>query len=535
MIFAQLRTLLLPLASHLVLTTTTLAHTDHPSNWTPQQTNPVDTLWASTNAAVPIVTREQHTPLPNLVPVQLSRKPQQLVTHTQTIGLPTPQQPQGVLPFINPLSIIVILCAVQGFISTFTTSPFSFQMSSSPKPSGSSTSSSSPKPSSSSSSPTPKPSSPQPIPTISANAWMSFFLFCCLILIILQGPLGLTGGGALPGVAQWAQWPNFGGGGGGGGGWWGGWNGLSSGLGLGGAPGCVGVMAGVVPWCQPQVHQLPPQPHLVPPLPQVQIQQIVQNAPLPPHYPPPRQRIVSHQAAAGVGAQMGGQGGFATPEGGGGWSWYANGPSPASPGVVRQYTGGKFIFSFLLWYTDQHNVHKSTIHRSSDQSNINVQVFNYKSQPVPNNQLTLTHKFPTNLTPTLTPNILHTDVQSTNHGFALLLLLMPNHTLPAALERCMNLLLVLMPIGTNNRILTFSGTDITLTAITKPDNSTWLIPNATFMQTHQHTDINTNKQVWMGTSKPRFKGKGNPYALYILLPSRRYLVLLKLYYLQHRL
>lgn len=389
MIFAQLRTLLLPLASHLVLTTTTLAHTDHPSNWTPQQTNPVDTLWASTNAAVPIVTREQHTPLPNLVPVQLSRKPQQLVTHTQTIGLPTPQQPQGVLPFINPLSIIVILCAVQGFISTFTTSPFSFQMSSSSKPSGSSTSSSSPKPSSSSSSPTPKPSSPQPIPTISANAWMSFFLFCCLILIILQGPLGLTGGGALPGVAQWAQWPNFGGGGGGGGGWWGGWNGLSSGLGLGGAPGCVGVMAGVVPWCQPQVHQLPPQPHLVPPLPQVQIQQIVQNAPLPPHYPPPRQRIVSHQAAAGVGAQMGGQGGFATPEGGGGWSWYANGPSPASPGVVRQYTGRKFIFSFLLWYTDQHNVHKSTIHRSSDQSNINVQVFNYKSQPVPNNQVSL--------------------------------------------------------------------------------------------------------------------------------------------------
>lgn len=347
MIFAQLRTLLLLLASHLVLTTTTLAHTGHPSHWAPQPTNPADTLWASTNIAVPIVTREQHIPQPNIVPIQLSRQPQQFLTHTETIDLPTPQPPQGVLPYAQPLSIILIFCAVLGFISTFTTSPFSFQMSSSSsKPPGSSSSSSTSKPSSSSSSPSspssaPKPSSPQPVPTISANAWMSFFLFCCLVLIILQGPLGLTGGGALPGVAQWTQWPKFGGGGGGG--WWTGWDGL----GLGGAPGCVGVVAGMVPWCQPQVQQPPPQPPLVPPLSQVQIQQIVQNPPLPPYYQSPRQRIVSHQPAAGVGAQMGGQGGFATPEGGGGWSWYANGPSSASPGSVRQYTGRKFI-SFLL-------------------------------------------------------------------------------------------------------------------------------------------------------------------------------------------
>lgn len=149
------------------------------------------------------------------------------------------------------------------------------------------------------------------------------------------------------------------------------------------------------------------------------------------------------------------------------------------------------------------NILVSTIHRSSDQSNINVQVFNYKFQPVPNNQLS------TILTPTLIPNILNTDVRSTNHGFALRRLLMPNHTRRVALERCMNLL-VLMHIGTNNRTLTFSGTGIILTAITKMDNSTPIIPIATYMRTHQLTDINTNKQVQVGISKPRSKGKGNP-------------------------
>lgn len=386
MIFAQFHTLLLLfLTSHLLLNTTTFAHTDHLSNSTPQQKNPIDTLWASANIPVPIITREQHIPQLNGVSVQLPRKPQQLPnpipTHTESIHLPTPQQSQGVSPFIHPLSIILIICAVLGFISTFTTSPFSFQMSSSSssKPLASSSSPSSSKPSSSSSSSsTPKPSSPQSVPTISANAWMSFFLFCCLVLIILQVPLGLTGGGALPGVAQWAQWPNFGGE------WWTGWGGLGSGLGLGGAPGCVGVVAGMVPWCQPQVHQSPPQLPRTPPLPQVQIQQIVQNPPPlpPPHYSPPQQRIINYQPAAGAGSQMGSQGGFSTPEGGGGWSWYVNGPSPAFPGVVRQYTyprGRKFISPFIVIYY-QRTFHKNTtIQRSSDQSNINVQVFSCKS------------------------------------------------------------------------------------------------------------------------------------------------------------
>ncbi|WVN89582.1 uncharacterized protein L203_104809 [Cryptococcus depauperatus CBS 7841] len=180
--------------------------------------------------------------------------------------------------------------------------------SSSSKPSGSSSSSSGSSGSSSSSS-VPKPSSPQPYPHITANAWMSFFLFCCLVLIILQGPLGLTGGGVFPGVSQWTQWPSLGGGL---------WNGLA------GAPGCVGVVSGMVPWCQQQQ----PAPMQAVAQPQVQVQQVIQNA-APPQYPPAAPRVVTYNGGGGVPAQMGGQGGFATPEGGGGWSWYANGPSPA--------------------------------------------------------------------------------------------------------------------------------------------------------------------------------------------------------------
>ncbi|WVQ70523.1 hypothetical protein IAR50_000042 [Cryptococcus sp. DSM 104548] len=189
--------------------------------------------------------------------------------------------------------------------------------SSSAKPSSSSSSSGS----SSSSSSAPKSASPQAMPTISANAWMSFFLFCCLVLIILQGPLGLTGGGTMPGVAQWAQWPNLGGG------WWSGWGGM------GGAPGCVGVVAGVVPWCQ----QAPaaPQPNFRIPQPQVQIQQVYSSPPAARYYAP-QPRVINYQQTQG--AQMGGQGGFATPEGGAGWSWFANGPS--SRDVAKQYALG---------------------------------------------------------------------------------------------------------------------------------------------------------------------------------------------------
>ncbi|ODN82730.1 hypothetical protein L202_01014 [Cryptococcus amylolentus CBS 6039] len=209
--------------------------------------------------------------------------------------------------------------------------PSSSSSSSAAKPSSSSSSaakpssSSSSSGSSSSSSSTPKPASPQSMPTISANAWMSFFLFCCLVLIILQGPLGLTGGGSLPGVAQWGQWPNWGGG------WWTGTGGWGV---MGGAPGCVGFVAGVVPWCHPQPPIQPqPQPILRITQPQVIHQYSPPIARYLPQPQPQQPRVVSYQQTQG--SQMGGQGGFATPEGGAGWSWFANGPS--SENTVRQY------------------------------------------------------------------------------------------------------------------------------------------------------------------------------------------------------
>ncbi|ODN86079.1 hypothetical protein L198_07372 [Cryptococcus wingfieldii CBS 7118] len=204
--------------------------------------------------------------------------------------------------------------------------PSSSSSSSAAKPSSSSSSSAAkPSSSSSSSSSTPKPASPQSMPTISANAWMSFFLFCCLVLIILQGPLGLTGGGSLPGVAQWGQWPNWGGG------WWTGTGGWGA---MGGAPGCVGLVAEVIPWCQNQTPIQPqPQPILRITQPQVIHRYSPPIARYLPHPQPQQPRVVSYQQTQG--SQMGGQGGFATPEGGAGWSWFANGPS--SENTVRQY------------------------------------------------------------------------------------------------------------------------------------------------------------------------------------------------------
>ncbi|EIW69822.1 hypothetical protein TREMEDRAFT_61592 [Tremella mesenterica DSM 1558] len=146
--------------------------------------------------------------------------------------------------------------------------------SSSSRPSSSSSSSSSGG-SSSSSSPSPKPS--VATPQISANAWMSFFLFVCLCLIILQGPLGLTA--SAPAASL-------------GGGWFGSSNSGGTG-GWGGLPGCgMGVV--MMPWCSNPV-----QPAI-------------------------------GGGGAGGGGGMGGQGGFALPGGGGGWSWYAN---PQQQGV----------------------------------------------------------------------------------------------------------------------------------------------------------------------------------------------------------
>ncbi|OCF43323.1 hypothetical protein I317_02892 [Kwoniella heveanensis CBS 569] len=217
--------------------------------------------------------------------------------------------------------------------------------SSSSKPSSSSSSSSKPSSSSSSSSSSSKeaakPPSPQPVPTISANAWMSFFLFCCLVLIILQGPLGLTGGSIVPTL------PTFGGGWG----WSGGmWNAGAGGTGaswLGGMPGCVGVVAGMVPWCNLPQASAQPQP-------QIQVQQVVQQ-----QNPYEQRPMQLYTAGGGGGHQMGGQGHFAMPGGGGGWSWYSNNPGAGGGGAVvngvpvvrQQYQGKRPSLSSLLMRT----------------------------------------------------------------------------------------------------------------------------------------------------------------------------------------
>ncbi|WVW81011.1 hypothetical protein I302_103002 [Kwoniella bestiolae CBS 10118] len=242
--------------------------------------------------------------------------PTATTTQTQLVYLPIPPSTQSHAPspFLHPLAIILILCSILGFLSTLLNLPFNTDMSSSSSSARPSSSSSKPSSSSSSSSSRPsssssasgsgsssstssaKPPSPQAVPNITANAWMSFFLFCCLVLIILQGPLGLTGGNILPSFGT----PS------------GGW-----GYGVGGMPGCADMVSTYVPWCHSPPPVVAPQSQ-----PQIQVQQVVQNPP------------AGSYGVPGVGAhQMGGQGGFASPNGGGGWSWYSN---AGDGGVVRQ-------------------------------------------------------------------------------------------------------------------------------------------------------------------------------------------------------
>ena len=215
--------------------------------------------------------------------------------------------------FQHPLSILILILAFLGFISTFGALPFSIMpsdpraaSSSSSRPSGSSSSSSrdpgasssskssGSSGSSSSSSSGAKP--PQPTPFITANAWMSFFLFVCLVLIILQGPLGLTGGtGFIPGFGVGA-------------------------VGAGGLPGCGGYVAAVMPWCSPFSAPMAPMAPYAPVAPYMMAPQVVQ-----PVSPPPVVIKTPPQAPVQI-PQMGGQGVVSTPDGGGGYSWYANAP-----------------------------------------------------------------------------------------------------------------------------------------------------------------------------------------------------------------
>jgi len=143
---------------------------------------------------------------------------------------------------------------------------------------------------------------------------MSFFLFCCLVLIILQGPLGLSGIGTAAVT-----------GGAGGLSVFGSLGGVGNGVNLGGGIGCGGMAAGYVPWCQQvggvgmvSARQLPIQQ-------QVQVQQV----PAVVHHHHPQAQVIRQVPQGYSYTQVPGyeaQGSIALPGGGGGsWSsWYGN-------------------------------------------------------------------------------------------------------------------------------------------------------------------------------------------------------------------
>ena len=290
--------------------------------------NPISSASASTTFPIPDppptqqplepVAVEEHIELPQLplqAPIQLGT-PAFLYNPYPIAAASSP----NLGSHIHPLSIPILILVLIGILCTLNALPFALMpsdpraasSSSASKPSSSSSSSAKqdPRAAAASSSKDPRASSsssgggsssssgggssssssakppPQPTPFISANAWMSFFLFCCLVLIILQGPLGLSGEtGALPSL------PGF-----------------RGGANMGGLPGCTGMVAGVVPWCQAVV---PAAPVFQPMNPMGSV--IVEAA-----TPPPIQVSVP---------QMGGQGMIAGPNGAGGYSWYAN-PQP---------------------------------------------------------------------------------------------------------------------------------------------------------------------------------------------------------------
>ncbi|ORX34443.1 hypothetical protein BD324DRAFT_653220 [Kockovaella imperatae] len=297
-----------------ILLSLAIAH----SNSSPTLTGTVETLTTSRRPLLlPTATYTSHEPISET-------SEQRSVTTPARIA---PISIAGSSPWLHPLALVLLLLAFLGFISTLDALPFQIMPSSSsaPKPSSSSSSSkerpssskdrptssssSSSRPSSSSSSSSSSAKPPQATPYITANAWMSFFLFVCLVLIILQGPLGLTGGSGLgnfwPGSPSW----------------------------------CAGNLGASVPWCQ----TYPPYPPaagyvaplgkaipmvgspLSPPIavtPVIQVQQA--QAP----------QVIVHDQQQQM-PQVGGQGIIATPGGEGGYSWYANPPQTPRQARVR--------------------------------------------------------------------------------------------------------------------------------------------------------------------------------------------------------
>ncbi|WWC72458.1 uncharacterized protein I206_106420 [Kwoniella pini CBS 10737] len=360
--------------------------------------------------------QQQFKQIPIQPPFIVNNNPQPQPTETQVIYLQTFNHslPQGASPFLHPLAVILILCSILGFISVLLTLPFNLpgmssssssskqpSSSSSPKPSSSSSSSSKPsssssssssssRPSSSSSSGSPMASPPQPIPTISANAWMSFFLFCCLVLIILQGPLGLTGNSILPGfpstfIGGYKSIPNV----------------LPN---IGNTlPGCIGIVSGYVPWCQQEQQ------------PQIQVQQLIQNPSI--NYDGNR---VLYGSGIPQGLNMGGQGGFSSSNGGGNWNWYSNGGGGGN--IVRQpiYHSPQQQQRSVQYQRPglqiQINQGRNPVSQQGINDNVNVQS-QYINQPPPSQNIPIQQPISINNPPSIIPTSTIASINNLENAF----------------------------------------------------------------------------------------------------------------------
>lgn len=106
-------------------------------------------------------------------------------------------------------------------------------------------------------------------------------------------------------------------------------------------PGCNGVVAAAVPWCQP----VAPVAAVAPMAPVAQVMAVPQMVPQMGYAVTQPQVVVhQHQRYRYAPPQMGGQGYVASPNGGGGYSWYANpypqGQAQPQAGKPSGYTPG---------------------------------------------------------------------------------------------------------------------------------------------------------------------------------------------------
>lgn len=91
------------------------------------------------------------------------------------------------------------------------------------------------------------------------------------------------------------------------------------GFGMGGLPGCGGYVAAAVPWCAPA-----PAPVAAPYMPLAPVAPVTPAMPVQAIYRAPQPQVIVQTPPRYPAPQMGGQGYVASPQGGGGYSWYAN-------------------------------------------------------------------------------------------------------------------------------------------------------------------------------------------------------------------